>query len=353
MKCIFILPNLGAGGAERVVTLLAKEFVKMGIKVDIVLLLDDAIHYEIPLGVNVIPLNTAPLSKLNRIKLLREYVKKQTTGREKLVAIPFHDTCLKSVLCATFGMRITTIACERNNPYIKGTSFLKKLLANIPFVLATKCVFQTIDAMEYYSKMVRKKSTIIENPLSLNSEYKWKGQGTKRILSIGRLEEQKNQTLLIDAFREIHQEHPDYKLDIYGEGSLKSSLLDLISRYELDKYVTLKGHTKEVHKELEMSEIFVLPSDYEGMSNALLEAMAIGVPVVSTDHPIGGAKAVIINGENGLLTEVRSKKQLVDAIQKIIDNPALAREMSVNARKISDKLSSKEIAEKWKTFIMR
>lgn len=351
MKCIFALPNLGAGGSERVVTLLSKEFVSMSIDVDIVLMLDDWVHYDIPSKVRVVKMNAANKSKIERIKVVRDYLINETRKNEKIVVISFHDSCLKTFQIASIGIKVEIVACERNNPYIKGKSFIKRFLANIPYVLSNKCVFQTEEAMQYYYKCIHAKSIVIENPIENIGEYKWMGSKSGKIISIGRLQEQKNQELLIEAFKDVYDKYPRYKLEIYGEGPLKEKLLNKIKSYHLDDIISLKGHTKNVFEELARSEFFVLSSDYEGMSNALLEAMVVGTPVISTDHPIGGARALIVNNQNGLLTSVGNKEELVCAMRKIIENPDLAQKISDNASKTAANMSSEKIANKWKRFL--
>lgn len=347
MKAIFIVYNLGAGGAERVVSILSKAFADRNIPVDIVMLLTDNVQYEIPASVNLVPMNTLDMSKADRISCLRAYFKAQKKQHRDIVALPFLDGSLRCALAAAAGLGIPVIASERNDPYQKGRGGLKRIGANVPYALANWCVFQTPDARDYYINSVKKRGTVIPNPLTLPEDLYWQGARSRRIVSVGRLEPQKNQKILIEAFARVHREFPDYTLEIYGEGSLRQQLQEQIQGLGLENAVFLRGHTSHVHAELSRAAMFVMPSDYEGMSNALLEALGIGVPVISTDHPIGGARMLIRDGENGLLTPVGDGQALYRAMVRLIREPEQAGAMGQNGQQVRQLLSVDAIAEKW------
>ena len=269
----------------------------------------------------------------------------------QLVLLPFHDSCLKNVLFATFGLGIAVIASERNNPYIKGESKFARLKASIPYGLASACVFQTRDALEYYAPMVQKKGRVIVNPLQLKEELVWTGMGNRTIVSVGRLDPQKNQKMLIDAFWMLHKDHPECTLDIYGEGSLRPQLQEQIDALGLQEAVCLRGYDKQVQKRVSEAGVFALSSDYEGMSNALIEALAMGVPSVSTDHPIGGARWLIRDGDNGLLTPVGDADALYKAMAFLLEKPDQAAKMSEKGKQLRQTLSAHNIAREWLALI--
>ena len=349
MKIIFVIPNLSAGGAERVITILANSFVERSIDVDILLLKNRETAYPISEKVNIVHLGMDLLfsSKLTACKMMRKYFRKEKQASEKLVLIPFLDVCLKRTLCASFGLNIPVIASERNDPNQKGTSFIKKIKSNIPYMLATHCIFQTTGARNYYCRIVRNKSDIIMNPLSMASDIQWKGQKSRRIISVGRLEPQKNQMLLINAFSHIHKEYPDYKLEIYGEGSLRKQLQSRINELNLKDAVYLCGCSSDIDSIMENALLFVLPSDYEGLSNALIEALSIGMPVISTDHQCGGAGMLIKNGANGMLIPVNDEYAMFNAMKRVIEDEKFALSIAENARKIRKVLSVEKISNKW------
>ena len=349
MKIIFFIPNLSSGGAERVISILANSLVNKKYDVDIVCLQDNVISYPLSDKVNIVCFdkNLLTCSKKLSFSILRNYLKNERKANNRIVLIPFLDVCLTRVIVASFGLNIPIIASERNDPFQKGSSFLARLKANIPYWLSTHCVFQTEGARDYFYKIIRKKSNIIMNPIMMSPDIKWEGQNSKRIISVGRLESQKNHILLIDAFTHIHNEYPDYILEIYGVGSLKSELQKHISELSLDSSVKLCGHSSDIHSLLENSFLFVLSSDYEGMSNALIEALAVGMPVVTTDHPCGGARMLVKNDINGILVPVRDEIALAEAIKRVIENPEFRLSIGNNASEIRQILSVKQISEKW------
>ncbi len=351
MKAVFILPNLGAGGAERVTTILSKAFVNRGVAVDIVMLLSDKVSYQVCPQVGLVALNTAKLPTKKRIGALRAYLKEQRKNHSRVVAIPFHDSCLKYALAAAVGLGVRVIACERNDPYQKGSSGIARFRANLPYALADRCVFQTPDARAYYTAVPDRKAAVIYNPLELGDGLQWQGHNSRRILSVGRLEPQKNQKLLIDAFAAVHRQFPDYTLEIYGEGSLREQLQAQIRENGLQEHVLLCGYAPDIHQKLTQTAMFVLSSDYEGMSNALMEALAIGVPVVSTDHPIGGAGMLMENGVSGILTPVGDEAALAAAMVRILGDAEVAHRLSVNGAKVREKLAVDAIAQRWLQWI--
>ncbi len=347
---LFVVPNMGKGGAERVVNELAKEFSSRSVGVAIVYALDRTTGYEIPEGIDRIYLDAASVGKAAAIKKLRKTIKELKRGYCP-VLIPFHDTCLKYSLAAALFTGVPVIACERNNPYIKGTGTLARIKSNIPYKMAKRCVFQTEGAAGYYCRAVRRKSSVIPNPLNADIIERWRGEDSDTVVSVGRLEPQKNQAMLIRAFRKVADGRPGMKLDIYGEGSLRGALEDMIKEYGLEGKVTLRGLTDIIGEVLASSRTFVLSSDYEGMSNALIEAMATGVPVVSTDHPTGGARALIKDGVNGYLTPVGDADALAEAIEKCLADPEKTKTMAKEAEKIADGLTAAATADKWQEVI--
>lgn len=355
MKIIFVIPNLSSGGAERVISILANSFVNLGISVDVVLMKDRQISYTISDKVSIVCFDQDLLSCSKKLsfEILRAYFKAQKHSYNRVVAIPFLDTCLKRTLLATVGLHIPVIASERNDPHQKGGSKIARMKANIPYLLASHCVFQTSSAAEYYYRSIQKKSDVIMNPLVMSKDIHWKGTGSTRIVSVGRLESQKNQLMLLEAFSHVHEKHPEYTLEIYGEGSMREVLLAKIDELQLCNVIFLRGHSSNIPKELEESFLFALSSDYEGLSNALIEALAVGMPVVTTDHPCGGAKALVQNGINGILVPTGDAAAMAAAMLLAIENPEFALHLGENAYQVRQLLSAEQIAEKWLTIIQK
>ena len=355
MKIIFVVPNLSAGGAERVISILANSFLKKNIDVDILLLKNREVFYSISQGVNLVYLGNDLLliSKIKACRIIRSYLKNERKKYKKILLIPFLDVSLKRVLLASAGLRMTIIASERNDPYQKGNSISDRIKANLPYLMSSCCIFQTADAAKYYCMAVQKKSVVIMNPLTVPADICWRGKESKRIVSVGRLEPQKNQMMLLEAFEQVHDEYPEYILEIYGEGSMRDFLQAKIKELGLEQFVFLKGHSSNILSVLEKSFAFVLSSDYEGMSNALIEALAVGMPVVTTDHPCGGARALVDDGINGILVQTGNVDEMVSATRRIIEDTDFAANIAENACQIRNLLSVDRISDEWLKVIMR
>jgi glycosyltransferase involved in cell wall biosynthesis len=251
---------------------------------------------------------------------------------------------------ACFGLNVKHIISERNDPeHFAGKKSIK-IISRLLLRFAHGYIFQTKDARDSYGLRIAEKSKVIANPLfNLQDmpEYPFIGEREKMIVSVGRLNEQKNQKLLIDAFVEVHKIHPEYGLTIWGEGPERNKLEKIIRDYGLSESVFLPGTQKNLVNELYKKSVFVLCSDFEGMPNALMEAMALGLPCISTDCPCGGPRELIENGVNGLLISVGSKQQLIQAMLTVINCTIDVKSLCNKAFKIREKYSIDNICKEW------
>ena len=170
----------------------------------------------------------------------------------------------------------------------------------------------------------------------------------------GRLVDFKNQLLLIDAFVKVHRDHPDYILEIYGGDShdgTKELLEESIARNHAESYVHLMGASDELEKKLNDAALFAFSSDWEGLPNALMEAMALGLPIVATDCPCGGPATLIENEKNGLLVPIKDADALAAGMKRLIEDPALAERLGNEARKIKDIANTESVVQQWKEYI--
>lgn len=344
-KIVFPLPDMPGGGTERVVANLANKFVEKGYSVDILLFAGNTVAYELDDRINIIKVGTEssgnPLIRLKRIGNMRKYYKENIGCHIFAFA---NMGCVFSTIAAA-GLAHTMLVSERNDP--RRVPWQHKIVRNWAYSKADKLVFQTEDSMKLFSKKIQKKSVVISNPVSDNLPDYFVGARPKKIVNVARLEPQKNHKLLIKAFAEFYKEYPDFSLEIYGQGGMDSELKALATELELDKAIVFHGFSSNVKDEIKDASMFVLSSDYEGISNAMVEALAMGIPTISTDCPIGGARAYIEDGINGLLTPVGDANALAEAMKKLAKNADIAYKMSQNALSIRDKYSLDNIAKEF------
>lgn len=245
------------------------------------------------------------------------------------------------------------IYCERNNPDTIYSDISKKLLKRV-LKKSSGLIFQTHGVMEQFSDLqLKDKSIVVMNPIYIDkNEFHYIENKDNRIVSIGRLSEQKNQKLLIDAFAQIEKKHPDLIMEIYGEGELRNILQDQIDKYHLENKIFLKGTSKDVLKFIHSAKIFILSSLYEGMPNVLIEAQGLGVPCISSDCPPGGPASIICNKRTGLLFENNDLQSLVEQLSYALEYPQKMQEMSRLAYEtVYINHDLKTIFEKWECFI--
>ena len=269
------------------------------------------------------------------------------------VVIAFLYSANRDALLLTAGNRnVSLILSERNDPSRIPEKYYQRLIRNIVYLFADKIVFQTRDAMKMFPKSVQNKGKIIMNPLTdeiLNNEIMIDG---KDLVTLSRLDEQKNLFFMIDVFYLISGKYSDSRLLIYGEGPLKKDLEIYIKRRRLEDRCFLKGYVKDVWKdEVKKCRAYLSTSNYEGVSNSIMEALSLGIPVVATDCPIGGTKMLIDNGINGFIVEMNNIDLFYDAVSKIMEDDSLAQRLHQNALCIREKFSIKKIGEEWEKLL--
>lgn len=242
------------------------------------------------------------------------------------------------------------VMAERANPYYtRGTlGKLRDFLCRY----ADGAVFQTEQARSYYKNIIKCSSVVLRNPL--NPDFKvepFQGRRENRIVCVGRLSEEKNQILLMDAFSEIAQRFPDYMLEFYGDGPLKEALTRHIEELSMQGRIRFMGRKDDVQVLIRNASCFVLPSNSEGMPNALLEAMALGIPSIATDCPIGGPAFIIDNNENGILIPMNDKEALKAALIKCLTDKYFADKISERATRVSIDFEAEKVCKEWETYL--
>lgn len=358
-KIAFHINSLEQGGAERVVTSLANLFAAEGYQVIIAtewyreneFWIDDRVR-RIHVGLKEGDEKKHHLVQfLLRIKYLRQFIKAERPD----ILIPFTRKALYRGLTAAYFIKMPVLISVRTDPTGHYDQRSDKL--QIPFLLprADGCVFQTEGAKEFFAPRLQNNSRIILNPI--NEKYigvPEPEKRTKTVVQSGRLVDFKNQPMLVRAFVKVHEKHPDYDLKIYGGDShdgTKEILEDLIRQYEAQDYIHLMGASDSLEKDLADAAIYAFTSDWEGLPNALMEAMALGLPIVATDCPCGGPRTIMTHEVDGLLIPIKDEQALVDGINRLIENPEMAKRLGSQARRIAERADSRTVFEQWRDYI--
>lgn len=337
-KILLVGHTMDRGGASHVLSILANRLSEKGWEVELAFLrVRNA--YDISDKVNLIALCKPD----ENVGFRKAYSKLKKLYRESDagVIISFLLPINFITILATRGLGKKVIISERNDPK-QANGWWQFFLSKILYPVADYCVFQTKRIQNYYSKKCIEKSSIILNPLDTTSFPQKNNYEQKSFVAVGKLWPQKNHLLLIDAFKDCSN---DYVLKIYGEGPLRDKLTSRIKELELSDRVFLMGNQPDIINKIIDEGVFVLSSDYEGLSNALMEAMCVGMPCISTK--CAGADEIIKDGTNGLLVEVGNKQQLTEAMDILAKDSVVRKKIGSDALNFREKCSSDAIANEW------
>ena len=347
-RLVIFTGALMQGGAERVISILSHRMIDAGFQVEILVLRDKEIFYTFDprVKITVAEKETDSKNLLKNLFFIRRYFRKNADVILSFLA-PFNVVAL---LTHT-GLKSKIVVADRNDPRHIPSNPLVRKLRDFLYKFADGVVLQTTQNRAYFSGRVQKKSVVIGNPVDLGEKKRIGLTAEKRqeIVTAGRLMPQKNQPMLIRAFAAIAADYPDHTLILYGEGPEREKLEALAKELGVADRVKLPGAVKDLPDRIAGSELFVLPSDYEGMANALIEAMCIGLPCISTE--VSGAGDLIEPGKNGELIPVGDLEGLISAMRKLLSDRDLAAKYAAEATKVSDRLAVEKIMGEWLDYI--
>lgn len=343
MKIVFVLPDMPGGGSERVVAMLANEFVKRNYQVVILLFAGSQVVYPLDKRIEVVV--TGEESAGNAQIRIRRLINMRKFYRANKGCYIFSFCVMGTVfsVLAAAGISHRMLVSERSDP----TRIPHQKLRNWAYSKAEKLVLQTEDMKKCFPDKLIKKAVVIPNAVPDNMPSPFEGERKARIVSVGRLDPVKNHKMLIDAFAEFVKDHPKYELHLFGIGELEQTLRLHVSDLKLNDKVIFRGFAKNVAEEIKDSAMFILSSNYEGISNSMIEALGLGVPVIATDCPVGGSRMYIEDGVNGLLIPVNDREALTKAMKRIADDSELSNRLSNNGIEIREKYSLQKIADKF------
>lgn len=352
MKCLFVIPRMGGGGAERVLANQANTMAQQGHDITILTIvggdsfypLDEKVKY-ISANVSVKRNNKVVLFLSESIGLIKSFVCFRKMIKKIDPNFVFSQQRQADIICYLVkksGVHFKHVCYEINDPFVR-RRLVQKILRRI-FNDSELLVCQSENVKKYYDTVPR--SCVIPNPINPNVIPKRVLPSRPRIVAVGRLDKQKNFSMLLNAFVLVLKEYPDCCLDIYGEGPLRNALQKQIDSLHIQKKAVLRGAHSDVLECICDASVFVMSSDYEGMPNALLEAMAIGLPVVSTDFKTGVARE-LIGSNNGIVVPVNNPEALANASIKILSNKNIIQVAAIENRSKMRDFYNDVIMKKW------
>lgn len=339
---------MSRGGAERVISILANYYAKKNWNVDIILLLTKRIEYDLDNRIQIINLSNENKARLLQIPKWYHGIRNYICHNKPNKVISFVARINIITMIACLGMNVDIYLSERNDPQNDGRGKFINLLTQWIYTWSNckGIIFQTEYAKQCFNKRIQNKGTVIYNPIKVFVKRK---SPEKKIVAVGRLSKEKNHKLLIRAFTLLSNDYPDYCLYIYGDGVLKDELQKQIDDIGLNAKIFLPGKFENIHEKISDAKIFVLSSNHEGQSNALLEAMTMGLPCISTN--VHGVDEIIENGVNGFIVERDNVQMLYETMKMLIDDESLRRKISDNALITSKVFDANIILKKWEEAI--
>lgn len=390
---IFVIGNYKNGGVARRATNLACEFAKAGYNVTLLITksIADDIYFDLTDNIRLVSLDKyisdmpadekkAIASDFGKrikrkkiiqyiynllnikndnlnfgIRLLRknEQMMCYTSRHRDCVYIPFGIGCYEQAYIAAKLVGAKLIYVERNAPELEyptdtdERSRYFKILSK-----ADGAVLQTENELEFFGDTL-KKAVVIHNPVKPNLPERFIGERKKTVVNFCRMSPQKNIKLMVDAFCLFFESHDDYNMLIYGntveesEDAYRDEIISYIKEKNASGFIEILPPCADVHEKIRDCAMFVSSSDFEGLSNSMVEAMSVGLPCVCTDCLGGGAREIIKDGENGVLVPINDVSALSNGMARIADDKNFSEKISANAYKLRDELTSERIAAEW------
>lgn len=350
----FITPSLGFGGASKMLIFVAESLAARGHKVRIANIKTtlSSIVAERPVSEEIEIIDASAPKRREQIAIIKREAKRFSAD----VIVAFTEFPNAIAKLVSMSLHIPSVMSERGDPVQIGMG--KGLKNKLVLMLINRSkggVFQTGGAQEFYGRRLRKRGIVIPNPIFITGEVPFVpyDQREKSVVSVGRLDNfQKRYDVMLDAFKLFSEKHPDYVLKLYGRGNDEELIKEWVKERGLVDKVLFMGLTKQPMQDTAACGMFLITSDFEGISNSLLEAMAVGLPCVSTDHTPGGARLLITDHENGLLAPVADAKGLADAMCEFAEDPALAAKCGENAKDVVNRFAPDHIIDMWENYIL-
>lgn len=355
-RILFIANSISFGGASKMLCFVAESLAARGHEIVIVNLraTENVTEYERTIaGVEVVTLDMVPNGKNRHIYRIGK-IKKIAQEKRSDVIIGF--TSFPNMYVSMIGklLHIPSIISERGDPNRTISNSIKDKIVTFIINRSNGGVFQTEGAKGFYGNGLQKRGVIIPNPIFINEDIPQISyeQREKTVVSVGRLDnDQKRLDIMLKSFSIFAENHPEYILKIYGRGIQEAEIKQWCIELNIKDKVKFLGLTTQPMQDIARDGMFLITSDYEGISNSLLEAMAVGLPCVSTDHTPGGARFLIQDHENGLLAPIADVEALAKAMCEFAENPELAKKCGENAQDVVNRFDPSRIIDMWENYI--
>ena len=394
----FYIGALCIGGAERVICNLAEYFYSEGYRVTMVTKVRDEKEYELNPGIKRIIADITPEEETaSRIRNLFARIAKlkriwKEVKPDVIVSFIRKNNLMAIASAAQLGIPVVVSVRSAPERELKGFGF--KTISFLLFRQAAGVVLQTREAYNFFPGYIRAKAVVLPNsinpdflkeseklalernsdingasnekpekvaventniiceePMVIDSRVVF-SKREKKIITVGRIDDNKNQRMLVEAYAKIAGPYPEWSLELIGDGSGRQALEEYVSTLPCKDRISFTGAVDDVAKRMSKASIFALPSRIEGMPNALIEAMVMGMACISTDCPCGGPRDLIAADEsNGILVPVDNVDAMAMALKRLITNDTLRQSMGDNARKIIATLHPDTVNKQWKNYI--
>ena len=354
MKIMFYINSIRHGGAERVMCNLATKLSEKGNECILATSFEGEDEYTLGANVKRVTFFKEKLrcNVIKRNLSLIKALRKQLKAEKPDVLISFMAEPNYRAIFSSIGLKHKKIISIRNDPNREYPKALNRFLAKNMFKCADGVVFQTEDAKNWFPKAIQKKSKIIFNQVD-SAFYNAVYEGEHRdVVTTGRLVPQKNHKMLIRAFASVSNKISD-NLIIYGEGALRPELEALISELGMENRIFLPGIAANVAETIKTAKLFVLSSDFEGMPNSLMEAMALGLPCISTDCPCGGPKMLFGEESQSSLVPIGNAEELATKMLSFLTDDEERKTIASNLKKSAVQFSPDRIIGEWEAYIAK
>ncbi len=365
MKVAFVIANLGCGGAEKVLTLIANSLVGSADSIQIITFAKvDRPHFPVHRGIKIVSVDRFEVSKTLRQKLESNIIRISRLRRllsdfDPDVVVSFMDRVNVVSCLASLKRSWRLIVSERSVPGHFPIGRFWGILRSLSYRRADCVVAQTKGVSEWLRKNTASgRIEIVGNPVELiasadsgRMEDSIHMPRKNIILYVGRFAWMKRLDIMVRAFYDLGSSREGWELWLVGDGPTKSEIETLVSKLKLSESVVFKGRLEELDSLYQEAAIFAMSSSLEGMPNALMEAMAWGIACISTDCPFG-PRDVIENNVDGLLVANENVDEFSRGLQRLVTSSNLRERLGASARESCVRFEKSSILKRWHEIIL-